>query len=316
MHKRSLKCNLNRSKRSLKITRVYEDEVIKLNTLKTRRLVRELLKSFKEHSSNHLYLIKTKRKSSWSFIVEKGPFVYQKDGRVKKVEEFDEFDSRKMTLNFQAINILSCGLDANKYNRVSGFDSAHEIWKLLEVTHEELKIKKKGKGLIGAWDQNSSEIEEEEGNANMCFMALESEDFSNLEFQKIVLENKNLCEKVLSLKKCMEDYNDLKKKVVVLDSGCSRHMTGNAFLISELKKTENGFVTFGDKKKGKIIGIGNIGNGSSSFIKDFDGKSDERIFLVYSSNKKAYRIYNKRTLYVEESINVNFDESNFFLKER
>ncbi|KAI5661678.1 hypothetical protein M9H77_21001 [Catharanthus roseus] len=38
MHKRSLKCNLHRSKRSLKTTRVYEDEVIKLNTLKTRRL--------------------------------------------------------------------------------------------------------------------------------------------------------------------------------------------------------------------------------------------------------------------------------------
>ncbi|KAI5653543.1 hypothetical protein M9H77_30730 [Catharanthus roseus] len=41
MHKRSLKGNLQRSKRSHKITRDYEDEVIKLNTLKTRRLVRE-----------------------------------------------------------------------------------------------------------------------------------------------------------------------------------------------------------------------------------------------------------------------------------
>ncbi|KAI5653626.1 hypothetical protein M9H77_30813 [Catharanthus roseus] len=38
-------------------------------------------------------------------------------------------------------------------------------------------------------------------------------DFSNLEFQKLVLENKSLCKKVLSLEKCMEEYNDLKKKV-------------------------------------------------------------------------------------------------------
>ncbi|KAI5677747.1 hypothetical protein M9H77_08697 [Catharanthus roseus] len=37
--------------------------------------------------------------------------------------------------------------------------------------------------------------------------------FSNKEFQKLILENKNLCEKVLSLEKCMVDYNDLKKKV-------------------------------------------------------------------------------------------------------
>ncbi|KAI5668725.1 hypothetical protein M9H77_18578 [Catharanthus roseus] len=41
MHKRSLKGNLQRSKRSLKTTRLYEDEVIKLKTLKTRRMVRD-----------------------------------------------------------------------------------------------------------------------------------------------------------------------------------------------------------------------------------------------------------------------------------
>ncbi|KAI5682689.1 hypothetical protein M9H77_03917 [Catharanthus roseus] len=41
MHKRSLKDDLQRSKRSLKIRRLYEDEVIKLKTLKTRRMVRD-----------------------------------------------------------------------------------------------------------------------------------------------------------------------------------------------------------------------------------------------------------------------------------
>ncbi|KAI5657528.1 hypothetical protein M9H77_26321 [Catharanthus roseus] len=68
-------------------------------------------------------------------------------------------------------------------------------------------------------------------------------DFSNLEFQKLVIESKNLCEKVLSLEKCMVDYNDLKKKEHkpsstkwYLNSGCSRHMIGNASLTSELKE--------------------------------------------------------------------------------
>ncbi|KAI5649328.1 hypothetical protein M9H77_35333 [Catharanthus roseus] len=134
----------------------------------------------------------------WS-IVEKGPYVPIKDGIIKEIEDYDELDSRKMTLNFQAMNILSCALDANEYNRVSGCDSAHEMWKLLEVTHEStnhlvadcpkalkkekealevkleaLKKKKKGKGLIGTWDQDSSDNEEEE-SANICFMALENE---------------------------------------------------------------------------------------------------------------------------------------------
>ncbi|CAN1142556.1 Retrovirus-related Pol polyprotein from transposon TNT 1-94 [Linum perenne] len=41
----------------------------------------------------------------------------------------------------------------------------------------------------------------------------------------------------------------------------------------------------------------------------FDAKSDEGIFLGYSDLSKAYRVYNKRTFKVEESINVIFDES-------
>ena len=42
----------------------------------------------------------------------------------------------------------------------------------------------------------------------------------------------------------------------------------------------------------------------------FDAKSDEDVFLGYSSYNKAYRIFNKRTLVVEESIHVTFDEHN------
>nr|XP_009761871.1 PREDICTED: uncharacterized protein LOC104213984 [Nicotiana sylvestris] len=41
----------------------------------------------------------------------------------------------------------------------------------------------------------------------------------------------------------------------------------------------------------------------------FDAKSDEGIFLGYSSQTKAYKIYNKRTQYVEESVHVIFGES-------
>ena len=40
----------------------------------------------------------------------------------------------------------------------------------------------------------------------------------------------------------------------------------------------------------------------------FDAKSDEGIFLGYSSISKAFRIFNKRTLVIEESIHVVFNE--------
>ena len=41
----------------------------------------------------------------------------------------------------------------------------------------------------------------------------------------------------------------------------------------------------------------------------FDSRSDEGIFLEYSSTSKAYRVYNKRTMKVMETVNVVIDES-------
>ena len=46
----------------------------------------------------------------------------------------------------------------------------------------------------------------------------------------------------------------------ILDSGCSRHMTGEYSLLSTIKSKDDGIVTFGDNGKGKIVGIENIGN--------------------------------------------------------
>ena len=41
-----------------------------------------------------------------------------------------------------------------------------------------------------------------------------------------------------------------------MDSGCSRHMTGDKALFNELKLFNGGTVAFGNNKKGKISGKG------------------------------------------------------------
>lgn len=43
-------------------------------------------------------------------------------------------------------------------------------------------------------------------------------------------------------------------------------------------------------------------------MKKFDAKSDVEIFLGYSTTSKAYRVFNKRTLVVEESMHVEYDD--------
>ena len=51
-----------------------------------------------------------------------------------------------------------------------------------------------------------------------------------------------------------------------------------------------------------------LNNGKDNLGK-FDAKSDEAIFLGYSIYSKAYRVFNKRTLTVEQSIHITFNEN-------
>ena len=48
----------------------------------------------------------------------------------------------------------------------------------------------------------------------------------------------------------------------------------------------------------------------------FDAKSNVGILLGYSSSSKAYRVFNKKTMVVEESVHLVFDESNESLERR
>ena len=51
-------------------------------------------------------------------------------------------------------------------------------------------------------------------------------------------------------------------------------------------------------------------NNNKDNLGKFDTKANEGIFFGYSIHSKAYRVYNKRTLVVEESVHITFDEHN------
>jgi len=53
-----------------------------------------------------------------------------------------------------------------------------------------------------------------------------------------------------------------------------------------------------------------VHNNGKDALGKFNPRSDEAIFLGYSSHSKAYKVFNKRTLCVEESVHLLFDESN------
>ena len=53
-----------------------------------------------------------------------------------------------------------------------------------------------------------------------------------------------------------------------LDSGCSKHMTGDANKFLVMTRTKHGNVTFGGDNKGTILGVGSVGKDLSSSIDD------------------------------------------------
>ncbi|KAH0751737.1 hypothetical protein KY285_004885 [Solanum tuberosum] len=50
-------------------------------------------------------------------------------------------------------------------------------------------------------------------------------------------------------------------------------------------------------------------NNGKDDLEKFDPRSDEGVFVGYSSSNKAYRVFNKRTLCIKETFHVIFDES-------
>ncbi|KAL6342996.1 hypothetical protein AAG906_017016 [Vitis piasezkii] len=131
------------------------------------------------------------------------------------------------------------------------------------------------KAMMATWSESeeSSEEENEKEVANMCFMAIDELDEGS------------------------------KKDKWFLDSGCSRHMTGDESKFAFLTKRKRGYVTFGDNAKGRIIGQGNIGNGTSSLI--------ESVLLVDGLKHNLLSI----SQLCEKSFKVIFEASHCIIKD-
>jgi len=56
-------------------------------------------------------------------------------------------------------------------------------------------------------------------------------------------------------------------------------------------------------------------NDSKDSLGKFDAKANEAIFLGYSLHDKAYSVFNKRTLTIEEFVHVVCDKTNSFVQE-
>ncbi|XP_043699886.1 uncharacterized protein LOC122650548 [Telopea speciosissima] len=158
--------------------------------------------------------------------------------------------------------------------------------------------KKKAYAAENSWDSREEEQEEESDDeqSNLTLMTLtqEKEENNNEITSEYITTSKysDLCDDIDTDN---IDENDIEKRFEAL------YKANQRLEITKIN-LENGVVAFRDKVDEFIL------NTKEKYGK-FDEKSDEGIFLGYSFNSCAYRVFNKRSLVVEESINVKFDIS-------
>ncbi|KAH9779609.1 hypothetical protein KPL71_007757 [Citrus sinensis] len=233
-------------------------------------------------------------------IVNDGPFMPLTKIEVgedipKPSRDWNEFEKRKASLNSKAMNALFCALDKKEFHRVYSCESANEIWHKLEVVYEGTNQVKESKINLAAEKGH----EEKKKNIALKASKRESDEKSEMDDEELAMlarrfrkfykknneqrkfrgyKNKKEKKEPITCYECKKPghirpecpiLNKLKKKAMgskkkknkwYLDSGCSRHMTGNYSWFSSFTKIENGGdVSFGDNSKGKITGIGNVG---------------------------------------------------------
>ncbi|KAH9685791.1 hypothetical protein KPL70_014095 [Citrus sinensis] len=200
------------------------------------------------------------------------------------------------------------------------------------------KLKKKA--MVATWDDSEEESSDEEGSQevlNLALMAIGGDDdlnevsdptydelydaFKDLHDELMKIGKKNVCLKK-EMAKLKNENESLNARIVCLEVGnktlhdeialsnekpsiLHEHLESH---IDELKN-ENEMLKKKSNELNEIVLKFTNGQKMLDNLGKFDPKSDVGIFLGYSNSSKAYRVYNKRTLVVEESMHVTFDES-------
>ena len=96
----------------------------------------------------------------------------------------------------------------------------------------------------------------------------------------------------------------IRKNKWILDSGCSRHMTGNPEILNDIIYKDGGLVNFGDNSKGYVIGIGNVGNSGTPIISNvlLVKNLQHNLLSISQLCDKGYRIrFEKDKCHIEDN---------------
>ncbi|GJV18005.1 ribonuclease H-like domain-containing protein [Tanacetum coccineum] len=117
---------------------------------------------------------------------------------------------------------------------------------------------------------------------------------------KVVSENKGIRANVVKASACWvwkaKNSKGYKEEQDVIDSGCSRHMTGNKCYLTEYEDYDGGFVSFRDGK-GRISGKGKIKTGTLDFDNDTECLVLSSDFKLLDESQVLLRVPRKDNIY-------------------
>ena len=97
-----------------------------------------------------------------------------------------------------------------------------------------------------------------------------------------------------------------------IDSGCSRHMTGDRNKFVSLKAKDGGKVSFGGNQSGKIIGIGEVANPSGTPVKDVyhvEGQCHNLLSVSQSADRDNWIIFDSEECFIINKKDLPIDKS-------
>ena len=183
---------------------------------------------------------------------------------------------------------------------------------------------------------NLFKVQNEKGFAITCIRSDHGRELKNIDFEEYcnehgidhnfsaprtpqqngVFERKNRT--LQEIARTMLNEKNLPKYFWAEAVNTSYYVLNRVLLRSILKKTL--YELWKNKKPNigyfKVFGCKCFILNTKDNLGKFDAKLDVGIFLGYSTSSKAFRVFNKRTMVVEESIHVIFYESNNSLQER
>ncbi|TYK14139.1 gag-pol polyprotein [Cucumis melo var. makuwa] len=161
-------------------------------------------------------------------------------------------------------------------------------------------------------NEESGDSRDDDGNINAFTIQItdentddESECFEESKNDKLSIEKL----KALWKEDC-EARAKQKERIQDLIEENERHMTGNRSYFTNLKDCVTGHVTFSDGAKGKIMA-----KADREYRQKWDARSEQGIFLGYSQNSRAYRVFNNKSVSVMETINVVLNDLDSTIKQ-